>query len=68
MVLVMLRCLEIAPWAQVKLMRVDIQDIVDDRARHASLCENASQRNLWKLFAVVEMDDFTLSGFQKYCK
>lgn len=53
---------------RMKFMLVDIQDIFDDRTQHASLCENASQRNLWKAFAVVEMDDFTLSGFQKYCK
>jgi hypothetical protein len=53
---------------KMKFMLVDIQDIVDDRAQHASLCENASQRNLWNLHAVLEMDDFTLSGFQKYCK
>lgn len=52
----------------MKFTRVDIQDIVDDRTRHASLCENASQRNLWKFFAVAEMEDFILSGFQKYCK
>jgi hypothetical protein len=53
---------------KMKFMLVDIQDIVDDRSHHASLCENASKRNLWKLFTEVEMDDFTLSGFQKYCK
>ena len=53
---------------KMKFMLVDIQDIVDDRSQHASLCENASQRNLWKLHAVVDMNDFTLSGFQKYCK
>ena len=53
---------------KMKFMLVDIQDILDDRTQHASLCENASKRNLWKLHAVVDMNDFTLSGFQKYCK
>jgi hypothetical protein len=53
---------------KMKFMLPDIQDIVDDRSQHASLCENASKRNLWKLHAVVDMNDFTLSGFQKYCK
>lgn len=57
-----------SPDGKMKFMLVDIQDIFDDRTRHASLCENASRRNLWNLFAVVEMEDFTLSGFQKYCK
>lgn len=53
---------------KMRVHMVSMQNIVDDRSRHATLCEVASKRNIWTYFAVLDMNDFTLAGFQKYCK
>jgi hypothetical protein len=52
----------------MRLMMLNIQHMVDDRTRHAGMLEHASKRNRWVFWAEMDMNDFTLSGFQKYCK
>ena len=42
--------------------------MVDDRTRHATGTEQASKRNTMTYFADVNQRDFTLAGFQKYCR
>lgn len=44
------------------------QQVVDDRADHSTVIEDASPRNLWGYYAVMDPNDFSLSGFQKFCK
>ncbi len=45
-----------------------IVEPVDDRSRHGSVIEDASPRNIWHFYADVDVNDFSLSGFQKFCK
>jgi hypothetical protein len=44
------------------------QQMVDDRTDHSSVIEDASPRNIWAFFAKMDANDFSLSGFQKFCK
>ncbi len=47
---------------------IDVQDVVDDRTRHSSQNRTASPDNIWKVYVEVDMADFSMAGFQKYCK
>jgi hypothetical protein len=49
-------------------MSPDLQFVVDDRTRHASLIRGASEKNIWRYNVDLDLADFTLGGFQKYCK
>jgi hypothetical protein len=51
-----------------RYMSPDIHLVVDDRARHASLIRGASKKNIWQYHVELDLADFTLGGFQKYCK
>jgi len=42
--------------------------ILDEITGHATISELASPRNLWTIFADLDFNDFSLAGFQKYCK
>ena len=41
---------------------------VDERSQHSSYSEGATPELSWALFADLNLRDFTLAGFQKYCK
>ncbi len=41
---------------------------LDDRRQHSTIIEDASPRNIWTFYAVMDAHDFTLGGFQKFCK
>ena len=44
------------------------QQVVDDRADHASIIEGPGARNIWTSSAKVDLNDFSMAGFQKLCK
>jgi hypothetical protein len=44
------------------------QQVVDDRADHASIIEGPGARNQWTASLAVDLNDFSLGGFQKLCK
>jgi hypothetical protein len=44
------------------------QHVVDDRTDHGTIIEDASPRNIWTYHAEMDPYDFTLGGFQKFCK
>ncbi|MEW6440209.1 MAG: DUF1329 domain-containing protein [bacterium] len=50
------------------LVAVAGQNIVDERAEHATITENCGPRNVWTMFANVDPNDFSMAGFQKFCK
>lgn len=52
----------------VTFMSLATQQLIDDRTDHATVVEPASPRNLWGYYAVLDVHDFSLSGFQKFCK
>ncbi|MEW6439818.1 MAG: DUF1329 domain-containing protein [bacterium] len=57
-----------SPDKQMKFTAVTIQEMIDDRSQHASVVENMSQRNIWVHFAEMDLNDFSIAGFQKFCK
>jgi len=44
------------------------QLVIDEKRDHATVIEDVSQRNIWTFFAKMDVDQFTLAGFQKFCK
>jgi hypothetical protein len=44
------------------------QNVVDERYDHATVTKILCPENIWTFFARVNPNDFTLAGFQKYCK
>ena len=53
---------------KMRFISLASQEAVDDRSDHASVIEDASPRNIWHFFAKVDLNDFSLAGFQKFCK
>jgi hypothetical protein len=53
---------------EMRLTTVAHSLMVDDRTRHATAIEGASRRNTMTYFADVNQRDFTLAGFQKFCR
>lgn len=44
------------------------QNVVDERYNHATVTKILCPENIWTFYAKVNPNDFTLAGFQKYCK
>ncbi len=44
------------------------QNVVDERYDHSTVTKILCPENIWTFFAAVNPNDFTLAGFQKYCK
>jgi len=57
-----------SPDKEVRFISLASQQSVDDRSNHASVIEDASPRNVWHFFAELDLNDFSLAGFQKFCK
>ncbi len=53
---------------KMAMIAVAGQNIIDERADHATITENCSPRNIWTMFAQTDLDDFSMAGFQKFCK
>lgn len=53
---------------QVKYLSAVGQQVVDDRANHASIIEGPGARNQWVAGVRLDLNDFSLGGFQKLCK
>jgi hypothetical protein len=53
---------------KMKLMIISIQQMIDDRTQHSSYVENYSDRNLWTNYTRMDLNDFSLAGFMKFCK
>ena len=51
-----------------RMISVDVQDVIDDRTRHASLIRTAAPDNIWRFNVELEQADFTMAGFQKFCR
>jgi hypothetical protein len=53
---------------KMRFIALASQQAIDDRSNHASVLENASPRNIWHFYANVDLNDFSLAGFQQLCK
>ena len=51
-----------------RFISVATQQAVDDRTEHSTVIEDASPRNIWSYYADLDVNDFTLAGFQKFSK
>ena len=52
----------------MRFFTVSSQQMIDDRANRSSVLEDCSPRNIWAFFADVDINYFSLGGFQKFCK
>jgi hypothetical protein len=57
-----------SPDKELRFISLASQQAVDDRSDHSSVIEDASPRNVWHFFAELDLNDFSLAGFQKFCK
>jgi hypothetical protein len=53
---------------KMKYLMIVLQHMVDDRSQHSSFAECGSQRNQWAQWVEMDPNDFSLAGFQKFCK
>jgi len=53
---------------KMRFTSIASQQMVDDRSEHSTILEDASPRNRWAFYARMNTNDFSLAGFQKYCK
>jgi len=44
------------------------QQMIDDRANRSTVIEDCSPRNIYTHFAQLDINYFSLGGFQKSCK
>ena len=47
---------------------ISSQQMIDDRLRHSTVIEDVSPRNIYAHFAKMDVNYFSLGGFQKFCK
>ena len=59
---------ESADRSTMKMIHLYFHLIVDEKARHATVNEAVSQRNTAYYLADNKLNDYTLAGFQKFCK
>ena len=52
----------------MRFVSLSSQQMVDDRADRSSVIEDCSPRNIWAFYAKMDVNYFSLAGFQKFCK
>jgi len=52
----------------MRFLSLSSQQMVDDRADRSSVIEDCSPRNIWAFYAEMDINYFSLAGFQKFCK
>ena len=52
----------------MRFVSLSSQQMVDDRADRSSVIEDCSPRNIWAFYAEMDINYFSLAGFQKFCK
>jgi len=52
----------------MRFYTVSTQQMIDDRSGHSTVIEDCSPRNIWAHFAQMDINYFSLGGFQKFCK
>jgi hypothetical protein len=52
----------------MRFYTVSSQQMIDDRAKRSTVIEDCSPRNIWAHFAKMDINYFSLGGFQKFCK
>jgi hypothetical protein len=52
----------------MNLISVAGQNVIDERTGHATITVNCCPKNPWTMFANIDLNDFSMAGFQKFCK
>jgi hypothetical protein len=42
--------------------------MIDERLNHATIFRGPMPADIWEYFSEMDEDDFSLAGFQKFCK
>ncbi len=50
------------------IIAVSGQNMIDDRSAHATITQICHPRNIWTMYARMNLNDFSMAGFQKFCK
>ena len=53
---------------KMRLTYAGEQAVIDERAEHATLISGPTPNDIWQYDADMDEDDFSLAGFQKFCK
>jgi len=53
---------------KMRLTYAGEQAVIDERAEHATLISGPTPNDIWQYDAEMAEDDFSLAGFQKFCK
>jgi hypothetical protein len=51
-----------------RLAYIGDQILIDERSKHATIITGPSPTDIWNFHAEMDADDFSLAGFQKFCK
>ena len=51
-----------------RLTYIGDQIVIDERSEHATLITGPSPKDIWNYLAEMDENDFSLAGFQKFCK
>lgn len=52
----------------MRFLSLSSQQVIDDRSDRSSVIEDCSPRNIWAFFAKMDENNFSLAGFQRFCK
>jgi hypothetical protein len=53
---------------EMRLTYAGEQSVIDERSKHATLFSGPTPTDIWQYDIEMEEDDFSLAGFQKFCK
>ncbi len=53
---------------KMAVIAVPGQNVIDERYKHATITQILSPDNPWTMKARLNLDDFSMAGFQKFCK
>ena len=51
-----------------RLAYIGDEVVVDERSKHATIITGPSPKDIWTFHAEMHEDNFSLAGFQKFCK
>jgi len=53
---------------KMAVIAVPGQNVIDERYKHATITQILNPENPWTMKARLNLDDFSMAGFQKFCK
>jgi len=53
---------------RMKIFSLAVQVMVEDRSNHSTVFDAFCPKNIWTYYAQTDLNDFSLAGFQSFCK